>query len=335
MAEKRKIIILTPVKNESWILDRFLQVCSRFADHIIIADQSSTDGSLDIYSNYSKVTLIENTEAEFNEANRQLLLLKTAREKFGIGNILLAIDADEILAADAMHSGDWNRMLFAKPGTILFFEKPTFYKSTSNVIRYDGGGWPLGYVDDGAAHVPSQIHSTRIPTPKNSEKLYLHAIKFLHYALIRLDAQASKQRMYSMLENIRETRSLRHRLRMYNSKMDFSKEGDRHESSDLLWFSGWEEQGIDMHTIPTAHYYWYDYEGLKLLQRYGVSKFCFDDIWDFDWEALRLEAVEKNYIDSFLGPIKAPHPVMRKLLKEVLQQIDGGLKQIKTLRGSD
>lgn len=113
--------------------------------------------------------------------------------------------------------------------------------------------------------------------------------------------------------------------------MDFSKEGDRHEISNKMWFTGWEEKGIEMHSVQTAQYYWYDYEGLKLLKRYGVSKFSYDDIWDFDWEALRLKALEEKHIDSFNMPIKAPHPFIRKLVIKLLRQTDVGLRQFKML----
>lgn len=44
MNEKPIINYLTPVRNEVWILDRFLKAASFWADHIIIADQMSTDG---------------------------------------------------------------------------------------------------------------------------------------------------------------------------------------------------------------------------------------------------------------------------------------------------
>ncbi|WP_260675883.1 MULTISPECIES: hypothetical protein [Nostocales] len=33
-----KIVVMTPVKNEAWIVDRFLSVTSQFADYIIIAE---------------------------------------------------------------------------------------------------------------------------------------------------------------------------------------------------------------------------------------------------------------------------------------------------------
>ena len=291
----RKIIVLTPVRNEAWILDRFLTVCSLFADHIIIADQNSSDGSLEIYSKYHKVYLINNNNANFNEADRQTLLLNAAREKFGIGNILLAIDADEILSANAMQSLEWSSMLNAKVGSILFFEKPTFLKNTSTVIRYNGKGWPLGYIDDGAIHKPTQIHSTRIPTPEYAENIYFSEIKFLHYALVRLDAQASKERMYSMLENIKKTKSLRLRLRHYNSQNDRSSEGDAHNKSDPSWFYNWDNLGIDMHTITSSNYYWYDFECLKLFNNYGINRFMLDDIWNFDWEKCRIHSLGMKY----------------------------------------
>ena len=332
----RKIIVLTPVRNEAWILDRFLQVCSIFADHILIADQNSTDGSLDFYAKYPKVTLVNNANPEYDEASRQLLLLDTAREKFGLGNILLAIDADEILAANAMESDDWQAMLTARPGTVLFFEKPTFFKTTATVIRYDGGGWPLGYIDDGAIHTPSPIHSTRIPTPEYAERLYLNQVKFLHYALVRLDAQAAKQRMYSMLENIKGTKGLRHRRRVYNSKSDFSDEGDRHENSDPIWFSGWERQNIDMHNICTSEYYWYDNEGLKLLKDYGEEKFAYDDIWNFDWEGFRQKIMLENPDNAPQRPIKVPSPAIHQIVGKILQIVDKGFivtKKIKAKAG--
>ena len=49
MKDLPKIIVVTPIKNEDWILDRFLSVTSQFADLIIIADQNSTDKSMSYF----------------------------------------------------------------------------------------------------------------------------------------------------------------------------------------------------------------------------------------------------------------------------------------------
>ncbi|MFX4883847.1 glycosyltransferase family 2 protein, partial [Acinetobacter baumannii] len=79
---QRKIIVLTPIKNEAWILKTFLEVTSFFADHIIIADQGSTDESRDIALSFEKVILIPNNDTRFNEVTRQQLLINYCRSNF-------------------------------------------------------------------------------------------------------------------------------------------------------------------------------------------------------------------------------------------------------------
>lgn len=91
----RKIVVLTPVRNEKWVLDCFLLAASQFADHIIILDQMSVDGSREIARRYEKVILIDNPSEDFNERERQEMLLREAR-KLGENNVLIALDADEI-----------------------------------------------------------------------------------------------------------------------------------------------------------------------------------------------------------------------------------------------
>ncbi len=46
--DKPVLICLTPIRNEAWILERFLQCASLWADYIIIGDQNSDDGSREI-----------------------------------------------------------------------------------------------------------------------------------------------------------------------------------------------------------------------------------------------------------------------------------------------
>ncbi|MFM6272006.1 MAG: glycosyltransferase family 2 protein, partial [Dolichospermum sp.] len=219
--QKPKIVVVTPIKNEDWILDRFLSVTSQFADLIIIADQNSTDGSRDICQKYPKVKLIENKSDQYDEASRQILLLQTARELIPEHKIILALDADEILAANAIHTIGWQTMLQASPGTVLCFEKPDLYLTPDKCIRYDQP-WPLGYVDDGVEHQPKKVHSIRIPQPKYATYLYFYDVKILHYGLTRPQAQASKMRFYSVVEKILKTKNLLIRRKAYHSKIDWT-----------------------------------------------------------------------------------------------------------------
>lgn len=290
-----KIIVLTPVKNEEWILDRFLRVTSSFADHIIIADQQSEDSSLAICKKYPKVHLVQNTNKEYSEASRQLLLIEEARKLVKEPSILLALDADEIMAADAMQSPEWQTMLNAKPGTVLYFEKPDLFDNGRNVIRYNNLH-PIGFVDDGSEHKPDKIHSMRIPMPENHEALQLNQIKILHYGYSRLNAQKAKLRYYSMLENIYSSKNVYRRYQFYGRERNYSKEGIL-EKTNQNWIQGWEEQGIDMTSILTKKYFWQDRMALQLFNKHGEARFHYDDIWNFDWEACRVYFSTKDASD--------------------------------------
>jgi glycosyltransferase involved in cell wall biosynthesis len=298
-----KIIVITPVKNEAWILDRFLAVTSQFADQIIIADQYSTDGSVQICKQHPKVTLIANQSQTFNEAERQVLLLNAARELVEGPKLILALDADEILAADAITSPGWQTMLQAKPGTIIFIEKVSIFGDTSQCVRYYP--FPLGYMDDGAEHNPRFMHSTRIPTPDHATQLVLHDVKILHYLFMRPEAQRSKERLYTILEKLSGKSNLLRRRAGYGANRDYTQEGPV-EASRLEWFERWEAMGIDLKSIIKSKHYWYDYEVLKYFKEHGATHFWTEDIWQFDWESFRQYALSQGFLETPDQPIKPP-----------------------------
>src|SRR3954470_6821294 len=91
------IIMLVPVRNEAWILKQFLECASLWADHIIVADQSSEDNSRELAAAFPKVTVIDNPYLEYSEVDRQRLLIAESR-RFPLPRILMAIDADEFLS---------------------------------------------------------------------------------------------------------------------------------------------------------------------------------------------------------------------------------------------
>ena len=116
-------IVMTPVRNEAWVLRAFLESTSRWADYIIIADQMSTDGSREMAIKYDKVILIDNPNPDFNEAERQSMLIDKAREiAAGRDCLLWGLDADEIIAANAFTTHDWQRILNSKPGEVFWFK---------------------------------------------------------------------------------------------------------------------------------------------------------------------------------------------------------------------
>jgi glycosyltransferase involved in cell wall biosynthesis len=309
------VIVVTPVKNEAANLDRFLAVTSRFADHIIVADQMSTDGSAAIAARHAKVTLIRNDANEYSEAVRQRLLLDTARALVRGPRIILALDADEILAADAIDSPGWHAMLAAAPGTVLCFEKPDLYRTTATCIRYRQP-WPLGYVDDGASHEPKEIHSIRIPVPDAAPRLHVDGVRILHYGLVRLEGQRAKNRMYCVIENVRRTSPVWRRRAVYAANFDWTTRGQLGDSP-REWFEGWERLDIDVTTVPPASVDWYDNEVLRYFKEYGVRRFWADDIWDRDWEACRQQARQSGLTDVPDARISPPPAIFLTSIKLV------------------
>ena len=305
-----KIVVLTPMKNESWIIDLFLQVTSTFADKIIIADQNSTDESIKICQRYEKVHLIQNSDNQYNEASRQTLLIKTARKLVPEHKILLALDCDEILAANSLQSVGWKKMIHASPGTMLFFKKPNLFMSTE---WYDEAPADFlgGFIDDGSPHNPELIHSIRLPQPDNAPKLIIEDVVFMHYCLIRPKAQEAKYRMYCALENMEGTKSLYTRRRYYNSKRVL-KPIHEVKKTNQDWFKGWEDQNIEPKTIKDEKYYWQNDVTLDLIINNGSKRFWLDDIWNFDWNDLLKRRLDLPHIK-----IKYP-PFLLRFISRIL-----------------
>jgi hypothetical protein len=327
-AERPKLVVLTPVRNEAWILPRFLEITGRVADVIIILDQNSTDGSDVMCKAHPKAVVLKNKSDKYDEASRQKILIDAARNLVPGPRVLLALDADEIISADAPGSDDWERGMTAAPGTVWHIEKPTFLGGMDQVIRYPDG-FPLGFVDDNSPHNPKLIHSVRVPMRDDSPVLKLDQIKALHYALLRPQAQSAKARMYAAVENLAGSRHLLARRQLYGSAKDYSKEGPI-EPTPRPWLDGWEKLGIDMGTVPDDPPHWQDFEMLRLFAKHGTTRFWLDDLWSQNWELFRQQALKRGITDVPTEPVRSP-PMMLKWLMKIP---DLGYSMVRKLRSA-
>jgi hypothetical protein len=289
-----KIIVLTPVRNEDWILEQFLSTTSLFADCIIVANQNSTDNSMTICRRFHKVQVVENN-GEYNEESRQLLLIETARRLFpNYTRLLFCLDADELFSADSFkYQKTWEKLRTLKPGSSIFMEKPDLLQGLQRCVRWRNDFFPVGYVDDGKAHSSAVIHSKRIPENPFGEKIYIDDIKILHFAPVRRNAQSAKQRYYSVIENINNNNPVylrRHTYKCFYSDANYSIESI--EKLPPEWLKGWDEIGINLRNLNDVKYSWHDFEVLSYFKKYGCKKFFLEDIWDFDWETCRQSALE-------------------------------------------
>lgn len=178
-----KTITILPVKNEAWILPYVLENFSQFSDHIIIADQHSTDGSREIYKRFPKVSIIDNNSTGASNKIRWTLL-EEARKIPG-NNLIICLDADELLSPKAVEEmkkfGDKRAVSF-RADWIQLIEDGTRY-------RIDGV-WKenikeFAFIDDreNVRYEEKELlidHTARIPNIKNKSKTE-YPILHLHY----------------------------------------------------------------------------------------------------------------------------------------------------------
>jgi acetyltransferase-like isoleucine patch superfamily enzyme len=282
MSDKPVIICLTPVRNEAWILDTFLKCASLWADHIIIADQLSTDGSRDIALRYHKVILIDNDSPAYDELARQRLLLSEARKIPG-KRLLIALDADEFLTADYSRTEDWSLLMKAEPGDSFHFRwinvDATFKKGWSSEF------FPFAFLDNGADHTGRVIHSERLPAPEDGRVTRLEQIRILHFQFTSWRRMESKHRYYQCLERInypgKDPIGI---YRMYHHMYSLDKKGifDLKDS----WFGFYEDMGIPIRQMNTDDKHWFDVEILKMFETCGVVRFRKEAIWEVDWNEI-------------------------------------------------
>ena len=293
-----KIIVLTPVRNEAWILNQFLSSTSFFADCIIIADQQSTDDSRIICSKYPKVHLIENKSETYDEASRQVLLIEKARELFPDDKrILFCLDTDELFSANSLDCADtWEKLRNLIPGTAIYIEKPDILNGIKKCVRWKDNYFPIGYVDDGFKHTAQNIHSKRIPSNPNGYNEYINDIKILHFAHTRKNVQSAKLRYYAVIENINHSKP--YYLRRYAYPC-FYNEKKNYPAANIepitpAWLKKWGDLDIDLYNLDDPQFSWHDFEVLNFFQKYGCKKFWWDNLWGFDWETCASLAHEKN-----------------------------------------
>ncbi len=296
-------VVLTPIRNEAWILERFLRCAELWADHIVIADQNSDDGSREIARSHPKVMLIDNPSPGYDEGARQNLLLEAARTIPG-PRVLFALDADEMMTANWIGSTTWDALREAGPGTVLRL-------GWANVLPGAHSCWlpdydsVFGYVDDGAAHQGSQIHSQRLPVSEDAPVIRPETVKVLHYQYADWRRMKSKQRWYQCWERLRVPGKRSIQLYRQYHHMD-AIPPERIRALPPAWLDAYEALGIDMRTVPEMPLYPWDEEVIDWIVTHGARRFRQLDIWDVDWSAVAERSgrqVEPDLVRDPRGPM--------------------------------
>ncbi|MGZ8883244.1 MAG: glycosyltransferase family 2 protein [Nitrososphaeraceae archaeon] len=305
MNKKKPVICLTPIRNESWILDKFLSSTSIWADYIIISDQNSDDNSRDIARKYEKVRLIKNSYTEYNEFLIRQVLFEEARKIKG-DNVLIALDADEFFTPDLFFSGEWERVLTSDPGTVI---KSKFVNLLPDLQYYWFGPMDLawGFIDDNSEYSGGKIHTNRMIYPKDASILLLEKIKVMHFQYTNWNRMVSKHRWYQCWERINNPqKSSIEIFRPYHHMYSVKKSELKKIPGE--WFGYYKESGIDLAIVNSQKYYYWEKLVLEFFDKYGTQFFKKEDIWDINWE---VAAGEYGYKDT--GKYRDPRNFFLKI----------------------
>jgi len=279
----------------------------------------STDGSREIARKYPKVILVDNNSIEYDEPERQKLLINEARKIEG-PRLLITLDADEMFTPNILHSEEWKNMLQSKPGTIFKFQWANIAPDLKHF--WYGYYFPWGYMDDGYEHnYNNKLHNYRIPFPVDATTVEIREIKVIHYQFTDWNIMLSKHRWYQCLEVINyPEKSAVDIYRQYHH-MDIINRNE-HVLIPNDWVLNYEKLGIELLNIRKENKIWYDEQTLKLFCEYGQKKFHKIDIWDVNWSEISKQWGSQNLIS-----VENPQTIKDALLLSWLRKTQNKLNR--------
>ncbi len=279
-----KNIVITPVRNEAWVLDAFLTCTSSWADHIIIADQHSTDGSREIAMRFPKVILIDNPDTEMHQARVRKMLFEVV-DKIEGDKIVWAMDADEFLSVGFEKTNGWKTIMNSEPNSIFCFRwqnlEDDFLHESISSDNYSEWACHLS-IDKKLADLYSTkenraIHEARIPCINDATYTNIEDIKFVHLARLNRCRTKNKYAFYqvSTLDKLNRRISA---VSLYRTYHNSPKTTELNEEVKLT------SMGSDKpynHLVKLSdHGFYYIEEILAIFMREGIEKFLKLDIWD-------------------------------------------------------
>jgi len=274
-----KIITLVPSKNEALIIDNVLAAVSQYSDHIIVADQMSSDGTRDICKRFDKVKLINNPNT--GHSNRVRFLLLDAARQFDGNNLILFTDADEYFPPVLFNRLMPEIMKDLKPRDILAFLWIQLWKEKE---RYNWSApWKnnfkhIGFVDDRKVDFDRDLfvvndHLSRIPDIKKGRFKKIKGLPLIHLQWYFWELSQIKQAWYRCMELVKD-RSMAKMIN-YGYRISLDNPHSDLRETNPSWIEGIDLPGnnIDMSLD------WRYKEIISLFDKYGVEYFEPLQIW--------------------------------------------------------
>lgn len=301
-----KTIVLIPTRNEEWILESTLKNTSPFVDMIIIADQNSTDKTVEICKKFSNVKVVNNPNEGHSNRVRWLLLDEARKE--GPGNLIICIDADEMISPKAIVE---MRNAFPKPGEVFKFKWIQLWKSNHKYM--EEGVWKnnfkiIAFVDGNENEYKKDFvindHTTRVPDT-NIGKVFDISYPLLHFHFVAWRRTELKQVWYRCTELIAGKRNAKRINNTYRVTLMSDSVVDKPVPKE------WTE-GLDLPTnLENISSEWHLIEINGFFDKYGIEFFEALQIWHVP--ELKEEFIKRVGRD----PVSKTYPAWLSALNEI------------------
>lgn len=300
-----KFIVYIGVKNDSWFIENSIRHAVEWADHVIVADESSTDGSIDIYRKLEKecsnLKMIYNRPKMDNSSpDPRNYMLKQVRMIEG-NNIIFGFDADEIISAKILKT-EIRKEIIQKLSIgkclelpwLTLWRHPLQYRSDKSV--WSNNSCLFAFRDDRTSSYQSAaFHGYRVPDKLVINKIKINHIPVLHYQFVNIGIDKSKQALYQIFErNHYPNRNMCYIYKLYSHYFDERKlECKKLKEEDYV---PWINIGLKIcQTYDDDDIFsWRDEEVLKNFNKYGLDRYAKTLIWHINWEKKRQQALTKG-----------------------------------------
>lgn len=287
--DKKKIIVITPVRNEAWVLDAFLTCTSSWADYIILADHHSEDETKAIARKYEKVILIDNPTFEWYEAECRARLLEEACKIKG-DKVIFALDADEFLSEGFEKTESWDRIIHSEGNKLYCFNWLNLYDDFCTVEYTDMHfEWAAHYaasvdiVKEYRIRETRAVHCARVPCLESEDCQYINVDDFWVVHLAKLNHQKVRQKhdFYQVTwVDKNKAKAKANPISMYRGYTKYYPDNITYLTAPVRLCCANNEKDYSCLVRTTDYGKHYVDEMVRVFKREGTDKFMSLCIWD-------------------------------------------------------
>jgi len=287
MSERPVIIVITPVRNEAWVLDAFLTCTSSWADYIILADQHSDDGTREIAQKYEKVILIDNPTQEWYEYLCRTKLLEEAAKISG-DKIIFGLDADEFLSEGFENTESWKKIMSSKGNQIFCFNWLNLFDNYSTVeytnIHFEWAAHfnpSLDFVEEYRARESHAVHCSRLPCLDADRCQYINVDDFWVVHLAKLNHEKMRQKFdFYQVTWVDKNKEKANPIRMFRVYNKYYPDSILHLGKPVKLCCKDDPKDYS-YLVKTSDYgKHYVEEMVQVFEREGTDRFLSLGIWD-------------------------------------------------------